>query len=68
LPTRSRRVRKGIRRVFVRTPGGRTVVHYEDKNPGFKRCGICGEVLRREAEGLERASGGSSSGLQAAGP
>jgi len=53
LPTRSQRVRKGIRRVFVRTPGGRTVVHYEDKRPGFRRCGICGEVLhgiRRDDE------------------
>jgi large subunit ribosomal protein L34e len=53
LPTRSQRVRKGIRRVFVRTPGGGTVVHYEDKRPGFRRCEICGEVLhgiRRDDE------------------
>ncbi len=53
MPTRSRRVRKGIRRVSVRTPSGRTVVRYEDKRPGLRRCAICGEVLhgiRRDDE------------------
>ncbi|MDJ0273703.1 MAG: 50S ribosomal protein L34e [Nitrososphaerota archaeon] len=53
MPSRRLRVRKGIRRVFVRTPGGRTVVHYEDKRPNFRRCAVCGEVLhgiRRDDE------------------
>ncbi len=39
LRTRSRR------RVYVRTPGGRTVVHYEKRRPGPARCGMCGRPL-----------------------
>lgn len=36
---------RSLRRVNVRTPGGRTVVHYETKRPGPARCAICGRVL-----------------------
>ena len=39
LRTRSRR------RVYRRTPGGETVVHYEKRRPGPARCGICGAPL-----------------------
>ncbi len=39
LRTRSRR------RVYVRTPGGETVVHYEKRRPGPARCAICGRPL-----------------------
>ncbi len=33
------------RRVFVRTPGGETVIHYEKRKPGPARCAICGRPL-----------------------
>ncbi|HIP66318.1 MAG TPA: 50S ribosomal protein L34e [Pyrodictium sp.] len=39
LRTRSRR------RVYRRTPGGRTVIHYEKRKPGPARCGMCGMPL-----------------------
>jgi len=39
LRTRSRR------RVYRRTPGGRTVIHYEKRKPGPARCAICGTPL-----------------------
>jgi len=33
------------RRVYVRTPGGETVVHYEPRRPGPARCALCGRPL-----------------------
>ncbi len=33
------------RKVFVRTPGGRVVVHYRPKKTGPARCAICGKPL-----------------------
>ena len=33
------------RRVYKRTPGGRTVVHYEKRKPGVARCAVCGRPL-----------------------
>ncbi len=33
------------RRVQVRTPGGRTVTHYERRKPNVARCAICGKPL-----------------------
>ena len=33
------------RKVYVRTPGGRTVIHYEPRKPGPARCAICGRPL-----------------------
>lgn len=45
MPKRFQRTRK-LRRVNVRTPGGRVSVHIRDKPPGFRRCGWCGEVLQ----------------------
>jgi len=33
------------RRVYKRTPGGRTVVHYEKRKPKAARCAICGKPL-----------------------
>lgn len=47
---RSRR----FRRIFVKTPGGKTVLHYEKRKPSKPICGICGEVLRGVA--VERKS------------
>lgn len=31
--------------MHVRTPGGRTVIHYEKRRPGPARCAICGRTL-----------------------
>lgn len=33
------------RRIAVRTPGGRAVVHYEKKKPGKPVCMVCGRPL-----------------------
>jgi len=37
--------RKGLRMIFVRTPGSRTVVHFKSKKPSKAKCGKCGKVL-----------------------
>ncbi|MEM2954604.1 MAG: 50S ribosomal protein L34e [Candidatus Nanoarchaeia archaeon] len=39
------RTRKGLRRVARKTPGGRTVIHYEKKAPGKPKCAICKNYL-----------------------
>ncbi len=36
---------RSLRRRKVRTPGGRTVVHFEKRKPGPARCAICGRIL-----------------------
>ncbi|MEO2241483.1 MAG: 50S ribosomal protein L34e [Euryarchaeota archaeon] len=33
------------RRVYKRTPGGRTVIHFEKKIPNWPKCGACGRRL-----------------------
>ncbi len=33
------------RRVYVRLPGGETVIHYEPRRPGPARCALCGRPL-----------------------
>ncbi len=33
------------RRVYRRTPGGRTVVHYEPRKPSVAKCALCGRPL-----------------------
>lgn len=40
-----RRRSRTLRRVFVRTPGGRTVIHYEPRKPRRPHCSSCGTVL-----------------------
>ncbi len=35
-----------LRKVFVRTPGGRVSVHYRRRKPPAAKCGSCGAVLR----------------------
>ena len=37
--------RKGKRMIFVKVPGGRTVVHFKKKKPGKAKCGSCGKIL-----------------------
>lgn len=36
---------RSLRRVQRRTPGGRTVTHYEKRRPGPARCARCGRPL-----------------------
>ncbi|MBW2977789.1 50S ribosomal protein L34e [Candidatus Woesearchaeota archaeon] len=38
--------RKSLRQVFVKTPGGKTVVHYKKKKPGKAHCAECGALLQ----------------------
>ena len=33
------------RRKYVRTPGGRTVIHFERKKPKIAHCAMCGRPL-----------------------
>jgi len=40
MPSRKLRSRSK-RRVYVRTPGGRTVIHYRSKKPKIAHCGVC---------------------------
>ena len=41
-----KRKSRTLRRVFVRTPGGRTVVHYRKRKPSKAKCGVCGAILK----------------------
>jgi len=36
---------RSLRRVKVKTPGGRTVVHYEKRAKGVPRCTVTGQPL-----------------------
>jgi len=40
-----------FRRVFRKTPGGNTVMHYALRKPSKAKCSICGSVL----QGIARA-------------
>ena len=35
-----------LRRVFVRTPGGNTVLHYKRRKPAKSQCAGCGAILQ----------------------
>jgi|TARA_Y100000310_G_scaffold332023_1_gene406755 large subunit ribosomal protein L34e len=35
-----------FRRVFVRTPGARTIIHYRKRKPKAAKCGECDAVLK----------------------
>ena len=37
--------RQSLRQVFVKVPGGKTVVHYKKKKPGKAHCSECGALL-----------------------
>ena len=37
--------RQSKRQVFVKVPGGRTVIHFKKKKPGKAHCAECGSVL-----------------------
>ena len=34
-----------MRRVHVKTPGGKNTLHYKRRKPGKAQCGRCGKVL-----------------------
>ena len=34
------------RRVYVKTPGGRTTLHYRKRKPSHAQCGSCGSILK----------------------
>ncbi len=40
-----------FRRVYVKTPGGKTVLHYRRRKPAKAQCGNCGAEL----QGMPRA-------------
>jgi len=43
----ARRLRsRSLRKVYVRTPGGRNVIHYRFKKPRLAKCGSCGATLK----------------------
>lgn len=36
---------RSLRRVCKRTPGGKTVIHFEKRKPNPAHCALCGRVL-----------------------
>lgn len=43
---------RSFRRISVRTPGGKQVIHYERRKPSAAKCGKCGGVLKGVARGI----------------
>ncbi|MFH1828044.1 MAG: 50S ribosomal protein L34e [Nanoarchaeota archaeon] len=39
-----------LRKIFVKTPGGRTTIHYRERKPGKAICGNC----KKQLSGLPR--------------
>ena len=37
---------RSLRRIYVKTPGGKTTVHYKEKKPKLGKCGKCGAKLK----------------------
>ncbi|MEA3378067.1 MAG: 50S ribosomal protein L34e [Nanoarchaeota archaeon] len=37
---------RSMRRVFVKTPGGKNVIHYRKRKPSKAKCASCGKVLQ----------------------
>lgn len=37
---------RSLRRVYVRTPGGKLVIHYKKRKPKIPHCSKCGAVLK----------------------
>ena len=36
---------RSLRRRYLHTPGGRTVIHYRRKKPKVTKCALCGQPL-----------------------
>ena len=47
---------RSLRRVFVRTPGGRTVLHYRKRKDAAARCGRCGALLKGVPRDISKLS------------
>ena len=43
---------RSLRRVKVKTPGGRNVVHFERRKSGKPQCAMCGDNLKGVARGI----------------
>ena len=41
-----RKKSRSLRRIHVKTPGGRTTIHYKHSKPKSAKCGKCGAVLK----------------------
>ena len=37
---------RSLRRLQLKVPGGRTVLHYKKRKPGKAKCGKCGALLK----------------------
>ncbi len=37
---------RSLRRVYVKTPGGKTVLRYRFRKPNLAKCGKCGKTLK----------------------
>ena len=42
---------KTFRKVFVKTPGGKTIIQHKKRKPSKSKCGSCGAIL----QGMVRA-------------
>jgi large subunit ribosomal protein L34e len=42
---------RSLRKVAVKTPGGKVAIHYKKRNPKLAHCANCGDVLK----GMPRA-------------
>lgn len=45
MPAQSHKSRS-LRRVYVKTPGSRVVVHYRKRKPKIAHCSSCGAILK----------------------
>ncbi len=41
-----------LRKVFVKTPGGKTHIHYRERKPQKAHCAGCGKVLAGVPQGI----------------
>ncbi|MCH8003462.1 MAG: 50S ribosomal protein L34e [Nanoarchaeota archaeon] len=37
---------RSLRRLQIKVPGGRTILHYKERKPGKAKCGSCGSLLK----------------------
>lgn len=37
---------RSLRKIYVKTPGGKTVVHYKNRKPKIAHCAGCGKPLK----------------------
>ena len=44
-----------LRKIFVKTPGGRTTIQYKERKPSKAHCASCGKVLAGVPQGNSSA-------------